>query len=156
MMSRWVNELVPLLRLQNEMNRTFEPFFADTSSARRYGAAYPSINLWEEADGNVAHVEAELPGMSIENVDVSVLGNEVTISGQRDIGQQQQSEDAPPADEGVTWRRRERGQGRFSRTVTLPWEIDAERVEAHLRDGILDVTLPKAESAKPKKVKLLT
>ena len=155
MMSRLMNEVMPLLRLQDEVSRAFEPFFADTSAGRRYGAAYPALNVWEEADGNVAHVEAELPGMSIDDLDVSVLGNEVTIAGERHIGEQPATDEQAKSD-GITWHRRERGQGKFSRTLTLPWEIDAERVEAHFRDGILDVTLPKAESAKPKKVKLLT
>jgi len=156
MLSRLMNDTMPLLRLQNDMNRAFESFFDDAPAPRRYGAAYPALNVWEEADGNVAHVEAELPGMSIEGLDVSVLGNEVTIAGRRQIGPQEGESAEGEAGSNVTWHRRERAQGQFSRTLTLPWEIDAERVEAHLRDGVLDVTLPKAESAKPKKVKLLT
>ena len=73
-----------------------------------------------------------------------VSGNEVTINGRRTI-------EAP---EKATWHRRERSHGQFSRTLTLRWEIDADKVEAKLRDGVLTVTLPKSESHKPKRVKV--
>lgn len=148
MISRLMDDFMPLMRLQDEMNRAFESFFED--APRRYSGSYPAINVWEEPDGSVAHIEAELPGMTIGNLDVSVLGNEVTISGERRIGQE------GDAARDVTWHRRERGVGKFSRTLTLPWEIDADHVEARLHDGVLDVKLPKAESSRPKKVKLLT
>jgi HSP20 family protein len=89
--------------------------------------------------------------MRMEDLDVSVLGNQLTIAGERKIG----PADAATAWRGVAWLRRERGQGRFARTVALPWEIDADQVQARLHDGVLTVTLPKHESAKPRKIKLL-
>lgn len=134
----------PLLRLHDQMNRLFEGFFEDLPQARPYGAAYPGLNLWE--DGDHAYIEAELPGLTLEDVEVLVTGDEVTINGTRKL-----------ADAGdASWHRRERSQGQFSRRVTLPWQIDADKVEARLTDGVLCIKLPKAESAKPKKVKLLT
>ena len=136
--------LAPLFRLHDDMNRLFEGFFDDMPQGRTYGAAYPALNTWE--DGDSAYVEAELPGMGMDDVEVLVAGSEVTINGERKID----------AGEGASWHRRERAQGRFSRTLTLPWEIDADKVEAKLADGVLTVRLPKCESCRPKRVKVLT
>lgn len=136
----------PLFRLHNEMNRLFETFADDLPQVRPYGAGWPALNTWE--DGDHAYLEAELPGLTMDDIEVYVLGNELTISGERKF-------EEPKAGE-ASWHRRERSHGRFSRSVTLPWEIDAEKVEATLHDGVLTVRLPKAESAKPRKVKVLT
>jgi len=159
MLARMFNDFAPLFRLQDEMSRAFDQAAfgqafeaARGPAARGYAASYPAVNIWEAADGAACRVEAELPGMRMENLEVTVLGNQLTLAGERKIG---------PADEkdaswqGVSWLRRERGQGRFARTIALPWEIDADKVEARLHDGVLTVTLPKHESARPKKVKLL-
>jgi HSP20 family protein len=142
--NRMMPDFSPLLHLRGEMNRLFENFFEDLPASRSFGNAYPALNTWE--DGDYAYIEAELPGMSMNDVEIYVSGSEVTIGGERKLDQ--------PA--GASWHRRERSQGRFSRTLTLPWEIDAERVQATLRNGVLSVKLPKCESCKPKKVKVLT
>jgi len=143
MFTRMRSEFAPLMRLQDEMNHLFESVFDDTPAMRGYGTRYPGVNLWE--DGENAFVEAELPGLSLDDVEVSVTGGEVTISGERQMA----------AAENAAYRRRERASGRFSRTVTLPWEIDADKVEAGFHDGVLTVKLPKCESCKPRKVKVL-
>jgi HSP20 family protein len=144
MIARMMNEFAPLYCLQNDMNRLFEHFFDDLPQVRPYAASYPAMNTW--ADGDAAWVEAELPGLSLEDVQVFVNGNQLSISGERKIADQK----------NATWHRRERAQGNFTRTMTLPWEIDADKVEAKLTDGILTVKLPKCETCKPKKVKVLT
>ena len=144
MIARMLNDFAPLLRLQHDMNRMFEDFFQDMPTRRPYGSAYPAMNLWE--DGDAAYVETELPGLALEDLDVSVRGNEVTIGGARKIADQKDA----------AWHRRERAYGDFTRTLQIPWEIDADKVEATFRDGVLTVRLPKSESAKPKKVKVLT
>lgn len=142
MIARMLNDFTPLVRLQDEMNRLFEGFF-DDATHRPYGSSYPGINLWE--DGDSAHLEAEVPGMSMDEVEVLVAGNQLTINGKRKIS----------APEKASYYRRERAAGEFSRTLDLPWEIDAAKVTAKLRDGVLTVSLPKCESCKPKKVKVL-
>src|SRR5689334_8388033 len=114
----------PLFRLQDEMNRLFEDFFEDLPAVRPYGAGYPAINVWE--DGDAAWAECELPGMSMDDVEVFVTGNELTLSGHRKLD---------PV-EGAQWHRQERAQGHFSRSISLPWEIDADKVEARLTDGV--------------------
>lgn len=136
--------LSPLYRLQNEMNRIFEGFFEETPAVRPYGVGYPAMNVWED-EGN-CYVEAELPGMKLEEIEVLVMGNELTIKGERKIEEQKET----------TLHRRERSYGQFTRTLTLPWEINAEKVEAKLHEGVLTIKLPKVESARPRKVKLLT
>jgi len=133
------------MRLHGQMNRLFENFFEDMPATRPYGTGYPALNTWE--DGEHAYVEAELPGLSLEDVEVYVSGDEVTIGGERKI---------PAASADAAWHRRERAQGRFTRTLTLPWEVDADKVEATLRDGVLLVKLPKCESCRPKRVKVQT
>jgi len=144
MLARMMNQFTPLMRLQDEMNRLFENFFEDAPALRGYAAGYPGVNLWE--DGDAAYVEAELPGLSMEDIEVTVTGNEVTLSGERKIADWKDA----------SYHRRERASGRFSRVLTLPWEIDADKVEAKLHDGVLTIKLPKCESCKPKKVKVLT
>ena len=144
LMNRLMTDFGPLTQLQGEVNRLFESFFEDLPAQRAYAAGYPALNTWE--DGDAAWVEAELPGMNMDDVEIYVTGRELTIGGERKIAQP----------DGASWHRRERSQGRFNRTLTLPWDVDADRVEATLRDGVLTVKLPKCESCKPKKVKVLT
>lgn len=108
--------------------------------------AYPTLNAWD--DGERFHAEAELPGFKIEDVELFVVGSQLQIRGRRTFEPR----------EGWILHRRERTSGEFSRLVTFPAEIDAENVQAAFKDGVLSVTLPKAPSAKPRKieVKVLT
>jgi HSP20 family protein len=100
----------------------------------------PAINVWEEND--VLKIEMELPGVKSDQLDISVAGGELSVKV-----------NVPDeVKESVTYHRRERPSGSFSRIVRLPIAVNAERVEADLHDGVLTVTLPKAESAKPRKI----
>jgi HSP20 family protein len=105
-------------------------------------ASFPALNIWEVGDH--LYAEAELPGVNGDDLDVSVVAGDLTIRGHRN----------PQTEEGTAFHRRERGTGEFTRVVRLPIEVDANRVEATLKDGVLLVKLPKAESAKPKKIKV--
>jgi HSP20 family protein len=134
--------LRPLSRLRQELERAFDGL--ELPAFRALAVGYPALNTWE--DDASAYVEAELPGVAMDQVEVSVTGNELTIRGERKA-------DEPP---GAQWHRKERPAGMFARTTELPWEIDAARVEARSQDGVLTVKLPKAESAKPRKVKVVT
>jgi HSP20 family protein len=135
-----LTNFAPLLRLQDEMNRLFEDFTQDMPAVRPYSQSYPAINVWEE--GDAAYLEAELPGLTMNDLEVLVMGNEVTLKGQRRVEE--------PVN--ASWHRRERSYGSFTRTLTLPWEIDADKVEARLQDGVLTVKLPKSESCRPRKI----
>lgn len=105
-------------------------------------AGHPALNLWD--DGENFHVEAELPGFRIEDIDLAIAGAELQIRGQR----------AFQAKEGWRIHRQERPSGEFSRTIRFAAEIDAGKVEAALKDGVLRVRLPKAPSAKPRKIQV--
>jgi HSP20 family protein len=143
MLARMMNDFAPLMRLHDEMNQWFENFFEAMPALRGYSAGYPALNLWD--DGDNAYVEAELPGLSMDDVELYAHENELTINGRRQLDE--------PKDGG--YHRRERAAGKFSRTVTLPWRIDADKVQAKLTHGVLTVTLPKCADRKPKKVKVL-
>jgi HSP20 family protein len=104
--------------------------------------AFPALNVWE--DGDALYAEAEVPGVKTEDIDISVVGADLTIRGHRESGER----------EGMAYHRQERGVGEFNRVLRLPVEVDANQVEASLRDGVLLVKLPKAESARPKKIKV--
>lgn len=119
-------------RVQDEVNRLF--------GYRLAGGGLP-VNLW--ADDHNLFVEADLPAMDPAKLDVSVTeGNKLTISGER----------LAPTVEGAVWVRQERPVGKFSREVTLPVLVDADRVEASYEHGVLKLTLPKHEAAKPRKI----
>lgn len=131
-----------------EMDRLFEsmaagcPPFAGAALRPRGALLYPALNVYED-DANL-YAEAELPGLALSDIDVSVTGDELTIRGKRQIS----------LPEGAASLRRERPAGEFERTISLPVEIDVDRVEASLTNGVLLITLPKARSAQPRKVEV--
>ena len=101
---------------------------------------YPTLNARNDADGTV--VTAELPGFGAEEIDISVEGSTLTISGSRVVDE---------SGEGETFRRRER-RTRVSRSLTLPRDVEAGEVEADLQNGLLTIRLPVAAAAKARKI----
>jgi HSP20 family protein len=138
--SRWFPLMTSeLSRFQHEVDRMFASV---AGAARRPGLAYtyPPVNLWED-EGHF-YAEAELPGMPLDALEIFVNeGNQLTIQGER-----------KPVETRGAWHRQERGFGKFSRTFTLPGEVDADKVEAKLEQGVLRVTLPKSERARPRRI----
>ena len=129
-----------LNRLSREMDRLFG---RRVPSAGNAAVSFPALNMWEDNDN--FFLEAELPGFEMEAIELLASeGNQLTISGERQ----------PPAIENGTWHRRERGFGKFHRVVTIPAAFDTTKVAASLRDGVLLITLPKAEAAKPRKIQV--
>jgi HSP20 family protein len=102
---------------------------------------FPAVDMFEDKDN--LQIKAELPGMRKEDIDISLQDNYLTLSGERK--EEQKHEDA-----GVY--RSERWAGRFHRSITLPCRVDAEKIKAAYNEGVLTVTLPKAEEAKPKQI----
>jgi HSP20 family protein len=103
------------------------------------------MNLWE--DEAKFMVEAELPGMELADIEILVDGgNQLTVKGER----------KSPLQDKATWHRQEREFGQFVRTITLPANIDADRVEAVLKNGVLTISLPKPEEIKPRKITVKT
>ena len=104
---------------------------------------YPKINLSEDQESY--YLEALLPGIDEKDIDLSVAGNTLTLSGER----KEETDEG-----GRTWHRRERGYGKFLRTIELPSDINGKKVSAEYKNGLLTVTMAKAESAKPKKISI--
>ena len=131
-------------RLREEMDHLFENFLGTEAGHWVQGTGFvrgfPALNIWE--DEHSLYAEAEVPGLTMNDLEVFVVGNELTIRGNRQEGDQQ------------TYHRRERGVGEFKRVLPLPMPIDADKVEAKLRDGVLTITMPKAETAKPRKIEV--
>jgi HSP20 family protein len=126
-----------LNQLQNEVNRIFERY----DGSRQEPDVFPALNLWERDDAFL--LEAELPGVDLADLDITVTGpNQLTLKGER--------KSAGP--KGGAAHRQERLFGNFVRTVTLPTAIDADKVDARLENGVLKLTLPKHETAKPRKI----
>jgi HSP20 family protein len=122
------------------MDRLFGPALSARPNAAA-PAPFPALNLWEDDDH--LYVEAELPGMTQDQIEITVAeGDQLTIAGERQAA----------ASEGCIWHRQESGYGRFTRTVTLPVVVDANNVEAVCACGVLTITLPKSEMAKPKRI----
>ncbi len=103
----------------------------------------PGVEMYEKDDKFIVRVE--LPGMKKEELDISVLGDTLTIKGERKTEAEVKDED---------YYRCELCYGKFSRSVALPAAVEAGKVEASYENGILEITLPKAEEAKPKKVEV--
>lgn len=127
--------------LQDEMERVFRQVFGDRGGPSAAGAFSPALDVEENEDQFILHVE--LPGVKAEDVDVSLEENVLTIAGERGFYDQKEAEG---------FRRIERHFGRFHRAVRLPDRVDADRVAASYRDGMLTVTVPKAEEAKPRRI----
>lgn len=124
-----------LYRLQDEVNRLF------TGMRPGVAAGAPAVNVWTSDEG--ALLKAELPGIDPKAIDISVLGDSVTLTGRREL---------EGAGKEVTYHRREREHGEFTRTLQLPFRIEAEQVKAHFEDGVLELTLPRANADRPKKI----
>ncbi|MGM0654859.1 MAG: Hsp20/alpha crystallin family protein [Thermodesulfobacteriota bacterium] len=130
--------------LRNKMDRVFSDYgrsyLSDPAFTLRSNS--PRTNLLES--GDTFEVQAEVPGISKDDLNIKIQGNYLEISGKRSV-------DTP---EGYKIHRNERGSSSFSRSFSLPDEIDAEKVEAALKDGILYLKLPKSETAKPKMIEI--
>jgi len=136
----WRSPFEELERMRREMDwlssGLSRGLFAEPSAG-----VYPLMNVTE--DGDNYSVRAELPGLKADELDISVTGDTLSISGERKLAAE---------DEKAQYHRREREAGTFSRIVRLPGQIDTGKVEARCTDGVLTVILPKAESAKPKQI----
>ena len=141
---------------------TFEPSSSDFDQIRREmlrlldaaggegapgagAGVFPPMNISQDDDN--FYLRAEIPGIKPAEIAITALRNRVSISGKREI---------PRENDRVSYHRKERAEGTFNRAVTLPTEVDAARVDARYADGILALTLPKAEQAKPRQIAVRT
>ncbi len=131
-----------LSSLHDEIDRLFEAPLAEFARQHNvFGGWSPALDIYEQKDNVV--VRAELPGMKKEDIDVSLHENTLSISGER-------KHEESHKDEAMY--RSERFFGRFQRSVVLPTPVAVDKIKAQYKDGVLTVTLPKAEEAKPKQI----
>ena len=132
----------PLTNLRDEIDRLFgAPLFELARTSQLLSGWAPALDVFEDKDN--LFVRAELAGMKKEQIDISLHDGSLSISGER--------RDESKHEEAEVYRT-ERFYGRFQRTLTLPTPVAADRVKAQYKDGILTITLPKTEEAKPKHI----
>jgi HSP20 family protein len=131
-----------LLALQREIDRAFDnPVGRDFGFGGR--GVFPPVNVFQDAEGYLVRVE--VPGVAPEKLKIETNGQTLTISGER--------ESAPPA-EGASFHRRERDRGTFSRSLTLPSNLDTQAAQASYRHGVLTVRVPLKATAKPRQIEV--
>ena len=140
-MHRALSQLDPLSNLRAEINRLFDTPFTGLPEGEVFNTWSPALDLFEDKDHLVAQLEA--PGLKKEDIDVSLHDGVLTIAGER-------RQEKPV--EQKQGHRTERYYGRFQRSIALPKAVDSSNVKATYNDGVLTVTLPKTEEAKPRQI----
>lgn len=132
-----------LVRMQDEMDRIFDEFFGRPLVRTEWieGVWSPSVDISETKDNLV--IKADMPGMNREDVKISIHDNILTLRGEKK--QEKEEKEA-------NYHRIERSYGSFCRSFTLPTSVKADKVKASFKDGVLNITLPKTEEAKPKEI----
>jgi HSP20 family protein len=131
------------LSLQERMNRIFDESYRGRQGAEDWmgGSWAPAVDIYEQ-NGNIV-LQAELPGLDPKDVDVRVENNVLTLRGQRKLEENVKQDN---------YHRVERSYGSFTRSFTLPSQVDTEKIQASYKDGVLRLTLPTREEAKPKQI----
>jgi HSP20 family protein len=137
----WRHPFADLERMSRQMDRLTHGLLGQPGLGWRPASVFPAINLTEDTDKY--YLRAELPGIKADALDIQAVGRNLTLSGERTI---------PSEGETVRYHRREREAGKFSRVIGLPGDIDTNKVDAKLANGMLTVTIAKAEAAKPKQI----
>ena len=130
----------------DRMRRQMDRLFNDLGAVQSLGAGagvFPLVNITEDKESY--YIRAELPGVKGGDLDIQATVNTLSISGERKFAEQAK---------GAKYHRREREAGKFSRVIGLPGDIDADKVSAELVNGILTLSVPKAEAAKPKQISI--
>jgi HSP20 family protein len=140
---RW-NPARDLMRMREEMDRLFHEFSRPGDSEEgtwMRGSWAPLVDIYETDEAFI--LKAELPGFSKEDVQVELHGNRLALRGERKHETEAKEEQ---------YHRRERAYGRFERVFWLPTTVDADKIQAHFSNGVLELRLPKSEAAKPKRI----
>ena len=132
-----------LATLNHEMDDLFDCFFRGMDRPFAGHKAWPAIDVAEEENAIV--VRAEVPGCKAEDIDISVFNNKLTITGEKKLAEEKKEKG---------YYHIESGHGTFKRELTLPTDVDPKKIDAVCKDGVLSITLPKAEKSKAVKVKV--
>jgi len=130
-----------LMGVKRDLDRIFGEYDDETATATSLWR--PAVDIFETKDNLV--LRAELPGMSRDDVKISVENNVLTLKGERRFDEEVKREN---------YHRVERAYGSFCRSFTLPAEIDKRKIEARFQNGVLEVTMPRSEEAKPKQIEI--
>jgi len=142
---RW-SPIQSFASVQDELNRVMEDVFGRPQSEGRNGVVWqPPFDIEEQTDRYLLHVE--LPGLKLEDIKITIENNQLTIRGEKTRTEEQKS---------ATYHRLERVYGTFERTFTLTHAVKSDKVEATYRDGVLEVSVPKAEEAKAREIPIQT
>lgn len=136
----WSSAFEELERMRRDMDRLFGQV-AGRAYWPTHAGVFPLVNVSEDRDH--FYIRAEIAGMKSEEINISATGRNLTISGERKIASE---------GENVRYHRREREGGSFNRVITLPNDIRVDKIQASYIDGILSISIPKAEEAKPKQI----
>jgi len=143
---RWWDPWKDLATIQEKMNQLFEDTFS-RGRAREEGLSHamwsPCVDIYETDDAVV--VKAEVPGIEKDQVGIEVKDGVLTLRGERKFEKEVKEEN---------YHRMERSYGTFSRSFSVPSSVDPEKISATLKDGVLEIVLPKVEKAKPKQIKV--
>ncbi len=130
--------------IQSEMNRMFDSVFGRPPQNQMVDRVWaPSVDVYETKDELV--VKAELPGVSEKDIHLSITGDMLTLKGERRWEHENKQED---------YYRMERWHGKFERALPLPFPVQGDKVKAAFRDGVLTVSLPKADQIRPREIKI--
>jgi len=136
----WRSAFDDLERMRRDMDRLFGQG-AGQAYWPTHAGVFPLVNVTEDQD--YLYIRSEIPGMKSEEISISAAGRNLSISGERKIASE---------GENVRYHRREREDGKFSRVIALPSDIEVGKIEAGYVDGILSIKIPKSEAAKPKQI----
>lgn len=142
MLVRWGYEAPSVWSEMSRLSKEMSRLFGETRPFSRTGV-FPPLNLYD--DGESLIVRSEIPGIDPKDLEISATMNALTVKGERKH---------PEIDAKASFHRRERGHGTFSRSINLPQEVDPDKIHASYENGVLEVRLPKAEAAKPRKIEI--
>lgn len=141
---RWNDPFREFAQLQDRINRVFNDTYRTDEGLMTSGSWVPPVDIFQNGDHEVV-IKAELPDMSREDIDITVDNGTLTIKGEKKLSQEVKEEQ---------FHRIERRYGMFSRSFSLPQTVDAGKVGAEYKNGVLTVRLPLREEAKPRSVKI--
>lgn len=142
MLARWEYRMPNFWGEMNRLSREMNRLFSEPSATESSGV-FPPLNVYD--DGESIVVRAEIPGVEPKSIEIDAAARSLSVKGERA---------AETCNEKHSFHRRERGCGKFSRSLTLPREINPDKVRAEYRLGILEVVLPKSEDTKPRKIEI--
>jgi HSP20 family protein len=142
MLAKWNYQFPEVWNEMSRLSKEMEQIFGHTDRGIHTGV-FPPLNLFD--DGDNLTVTVEVPGVDLNTLEVTATANTLSLKGERV---------KPDVEQNVAFHRQERRYGTFSRSITLPVEINPDKVKAGYKNGILEVVLSKAEETKPKKIKI--